>query len=44
MRFGPHWFVYVGQGQFADQYGIRGAQAMSAFVPGRVIDTIYHTA
>lgn len=44
MRYGPHWFVYVGNGQFADQYGIRGAQAMSDFVPGRKIDTIYHTA
>lgn len=43
LRYGPHWFVYMGSNQFADQYGVRGAQAMSDFVPGRKIDTIYHT-
>jgi len=40
---GPHWFAYLGQGQFADQYGVKhGAAAMQQFVPGRKIDTIYH--
>jgi hypothetical protein len=44
MAYRPHWFVYIGNGQFADQYGIKGsAAAMQAFVSGRVIDTIYHT-
>lgn len=42
LAFGPHWFVYIGNGKFADQYGVRGARAMQAFVPGRRIDTIYH--
>jgi hypothetical protein len=40
--YGPHWFVYIGDRQFADQYGTRDAEAMQAFVPGRKIDTIYH--
>jgi hypothetical protein len=43
LAYGPHWMVYIGQGQFADQYGVRDAKAMAAFVPGRKIDTIYHT-
>jgi hypothetical protein len=39
---GPHWFAYIGNGQFADQYGVKhGAAAMQSFVPGRKIDTIY---
>ncbi|MDB5097209.1 MAG: penicillin-resistant DD-carboxypeptidase [Cyanobacteria bacterium RYN_339] len=40
--YGPHWFVYLGNRRFADQYGVRDAQAMQNFVPGRRIDTIYH--
>jgi hypothetical protein len=36
--------VYLGNGMFGDQYGTRNAAAMAAFVPGRKIDTIYHTA
>jgi peptidoglycan hydrolase-like protein with peptidoglycan-binding domain len=44
LKYGPHWMVYLGNGMFGDQYGVRGAQAMAAFVPGRKIDTIYHTA
>ena len=43
LRYGPHWFVYMGNNKFADQYGIRGAQAMADFVPGRKIDTIFRT-
>jgi hypothetical protein len=42
LAYGPHWFTYIGNGMFADQYGVRGAQAMANFVPGRKIDTIYH--
>jgi peptidoglycan hydrolase-like protein with peptidoglycan-binding domain len=42
LAYGPHWFTYIGNGQFADQYGQRDANAMQSFVPGRVIDTIYH--
>jgi peptidoglycan hydrolase-like protein with peptidoglycan-binding domain len=42
LSYGPHWFVYVGNGNFADQYGVRDAVAMQNFVPGRKIDTIYH--
>jgi len=43
LRYGPHWFVYMGNNQYADQYGVRSANAMADFVPGRKIDTIYHT-
>jgi hypothetical protein len=43
LAYGPHWFVYIGKGQFADQYGVRSGAAMNAFVPGRKIDTIYRT-
>jgi hypothetical protein len=43
LAYGPHWFVYVGNGQYADQYGIRSAEAMAAFVPGRKIDQIHRT-
>ncbi|MEB3224106.1 MAG: peptidoglycan-binding domain-containing protein [Candidatus Sericytochromatia bacterium] len=43
LAYGPHWFVYVGNGQYADQYGIRSAAAMAAFVPGRKIDEIFRT-
>lgn len=43
LKYGPHWMVYLGNGMFGDQYGVRGARAMAAFVPGRKIDTIYHT-
>jgi hypothetical protein len=40
---GPHWFVYMGNGKFADQYGVKQSAAeMDQFVPGRRIDTIYH--
>lgn len=41
---GPHWFVYMGDGTFADQYGdhAKTAAQMQRFVPGRKIDTIYH--
>jgi hypothetical protein len=43
LAYGPHWFVYMGNGQFADQYGIKqNAAAMNAFVPGREIDSIFH--
>jgi Tfp pilus assembly protein FimV len=42
MAYGPHWFVYLGNDKFADQYGTRDAQAMQAFVPGRKIDSIFH--
>jgi hypothetical protein len=43
LAYGPHWFVYMGNGKFADQYGIKqSAQEMDQFVPGRKIDTIYH--
>jgi hypothetical protein len=42
LAYGPHWFVYMGNGRFADQYGVRDADAMAQFVPGRKIDTIYH--
>jgi peptidoglycan hydrolase-like protein with peptidoglycan-binding domain len=42
LSYGPHWFVYMGGGRFADQYGVRDANAMAAFVPGRKIDAIYH--
>ena len=45
LAYGPHWFVYVGNGQWADQYGIKASGgAMAAFVPGRYVDTIYHTS
>lgn len=43
LRYGPHWMVYLGRGQFADQYGVRDAQAMANFVPGRKIDLIFRT-
>lgn len=43
MRYGPHWMVYLGRGQFADQYGVRDARAMDAFVPGRKIDLLFRT-
>jgi hypothetical protein len=43
LRYGPHWFVYMGNGRYADQYGERSAAAMAAFVPGRKIDAIYHS-
>lgn len=43
LKYGPHWFVYIGQGIFADQYGERSAAAMANFVPGRKIDTIYRS-
>jgi hypothetical protein len=42
LAYGPHWFVYLGNRRFADQYGVRDAVAMQNFVPGRKIDTIYH--
>ncbi|MDB5097446.1 MAG: lytic transglycosylase protein [Cyanobacteria bacterium RYN_339] len=43
LAYGPHWFVYMGQGKFADQYGMKQSAAeMDQFVPGRKIDTIYH--
>jgi hypothetical protein len=41
LAYGPHWFVYIGNGQYADQYGIRSAAAMAAFVPGRRLDKIH---
>ncbi|MDB5095670.1 MAG: hypothetical protein JWM80_91 [Cyanobacteria bacterium RYN_339] len=50
LQYGPHWFVYMGHGKFADQYHNRStggreksAAEMQQFVRGRVIDTIYHT-
>jgi hypothetical protein len=50
LAYGPHWFVYMGHGKFADQYHNRAtggreksATEMQAFVRGRVIDTVYHT-
>lgn len=39
---GPHWFTYIGNGKFADQYGVKTGAEMAQFVPGRKIDTVYH--
>ena len=38
---GPHWFVYVGRGKYADQYGVQTLQSMENMIPGRRIDTIF---
>ncbi|MEB3196329.1 MAG: peptidoglycan-binding domain-containing protein [Candidatus Sericytochromatia bacterium] len=43
LAYGPHWFVYMGNNQYADQYGVRSAAGMAAFVPGRRIDEIHRT-
>lgn len=42
LAYGPHWFVYKGNGKFEDQYGVKSLAEMEAFVPNRKIDTIYH--
>lgn len=42
MAYGPHWFIYAGQGQYIDQHGIKSAAEMQNFVKGRVIDTVFH--
>ncbi len=39
---GPHWFTYMGDGKFIDQYGTKSLAEMDAFVPGRKIDAIVH--
>lgn len=43
LSYKPHWFTYIGNGQFADQYGERDAAGMNRMFYGRKIDTIYHT-
>ena len=43
LSYKPHWFVYIGNGKFADQYGERDAAAMDRNFSGRKIDTIYRT-
>lgn len=42
LRYGPHWFTYMGNGQFRDQYGTKTAAQMQHFIAGRRIDTVYH--
>ncbi|HEY9721197.1 MAG TPA: hypothetical protein V6D47_04240 [Oscillatoriaceae cyanobacterium] len=42
LAYGPHWFVYKGNGKFQDQYGVKTLAEMEAFIPNRKIDTIYH--
>lgn len=39
---GPHWFTFMGDGVYVDQYGKKSLAEMAAFVPGRVIDSIVH--
>lgn len=43
LSYKPHWFVYIGNGKFADQFGERDAAAMDRSFSGRKIDTIYRT-
>jgi hypothetical protein len=43
LSYKPHWFVYIGNGKFADQFGERDAAAMDRGFSGRKIDTIYRT-
>jgi hypothetical protein len=43
LSYKPHWFVYIGDGKFADQYGERDAAGMDRMFAGRKIDTIYRT-
>ncbi len=42
LAYGPHWFVYMGEGKWADQYGVKSLKEMEQTVPGRQIDTIFH--
>jgi hypothetical protein len=43
LSYKPHWFVYIGNNKFADQFGERDAAAMDRAFAGRKIDTIYRT-
>lgn len=43
LSYKPHWFIYIGNGQFADQYGERDAAGMDRMFAGRKIDQIYRT-
>ncbi|MEB3186705.1 MAG: lytic transglycosylase domain-containing protein [bacterium] len=39
---GPHWFTYMGEGKFIDQYGTKSLAEMENFIPGRKIDAVVH--
>lgn len=39
---GPHWFTYMGEGKFIDQYGTKSLAEMEQFIPGRKIDAVVH--
>lgn len=41
LAYGPHWFIYMGQGVFADQYGKTDLAGMKATIPGRKLDEIF---
>ena len=45
LAYGPHWFVYMGNNQFADQYGVKSADEMAStanWAGNAKIDTIFH--
>lgn len=42
LAYGPHWFVFMGEGRWADQYGVKTLAEMQATVPGRKLDTLFH--
>ncbi|MEB3187263.1 MAG: LysM domain-containing protein [bacterium] len=37
---GPHWFTFMGDGVYVDQYGKKSLSEMANFVPGRSLDLI----
>ncbi|MBM3260122.1 MAG: peptidoglycan-binding protein [Candidatus Sericytochromatia bacterium] len=41
LAYGPHWFIYMGKGVFADQYGKTDLAGMKATIPGRMLDEVF---
>ncbi|MEB3299327.1 MAG: peptidoglycan-binding domain-containing protein [Candidatus Sericytochromatia bacterium] len=41
LAYGPHWFIYMGNGVFADQYGKTDLAGMKATIPGRKLDEVF---
>lgn len=41
LAHGPHWFIYMGKGVFADQYGKTDLAGMKATIPGRMLDEVF---